>query len=258
MSARPSQLVAIAAEEQRNVAAEAEEVHHVAEIRSVLESERVPELVDAREIDDRVAEQRVGARALGDRGAERIGVGPDEHGRAAPPVDFDRDHFAVLAAAGFDPEDVHERGLLVAGLEVQLAARRPLPVAECPGREVAVAVAVRGARARGCDEVSDAAAIEGAERGRVLRERVVRQRDRDERHERPRPPEDPSPPSLLRPSRPSNQWYRHRQTMPRRSPERNGRAGGRRDRGWSEPRFDRDEVLPRRAEQQRLRRAVRV
>src|SRR5512132_398045 len=49
---------AIAAEEGRDVAAEPEEVHDVAKIVGVGQSQRVPDLVDAGQIDDGVAQQR--------------------------------------------------------------------------------------------------------------------------------------------------------------------------------------------------------
>src|SRR5437870_10496247 len=71
------QLRAIAVEEAGNVSAIPEEEHDVGEVLRVLEADRVPELVDARQVDDRFAEEGVFFRDRGDVGAEAVGVGPD-------------------------------------------------------------------------------------------------------------------------------------------------------------------------------------
>ena len=54
------------AEEGRNIATVAEEVHDVAEVICVLEAEGVPELVHAREVDDCVSEQWIASRRSGE------------------------------------------------------------------------------------------------------------------------------------------------------------------------------------------------
>ena len=66
---------AVSVEERRDVAAEPEEVHDVAEVVGVREAERMPQFMQAREVDDRVAEQRVELCQAGDLATERVGIG---------------------------------------------------------------------------------------------------------------------------------------------------------------------------------------
>ena len=65
------QLPAVAHEVLDDVAAVAEGIHDVAEVAGVFEAEGVSELVEARQVDDGVAEEIVGAAAFGDVGPER-------------------------------------------------------------------------------------------------------------------------------------------------------------------------------------------
>src|SRR4249919_4250787 len=102
-------LRAIPAEELHDIAAIAKEIHDVAEIARVLEAERVTELVNASQVDDRVSKKDIRSGARGEILAERIDIGTDEHGRAAAPPDDDRLHFAVLTTARLLPEHADAR-----------------------------------------------------------------------------------------------------------------------------------------------------
>src|SRR6185503_15185641 len=90
------QLTAIPSEELRYIAAESEEIHDVAEVRRVAQAERVPELVDAGEIHDGLAQQRIRPRPAGDVRSERRRIGPDVDGGPSSIANPQRPHLAVL------------------------------------------------------------------------------------------------------------------------------------------------------------------
>jgi hypothetical protein len=131
----------------------------------VHEAQRVAELVQASQVNDRVAEQCVEAGALRYLVAERPRVRPDEDRGAASPVDLEPSHLAVLAARSGGPIDPHEGRVLVCrGLEGQTAVRGALPRLECPNRELEVTGAALCVVWRGRDEVAHAAVVERAQR----------------------------------------------------------------------------------------------
>ena len=74
----------------------------------VNESECVAELVQTREIHDRLAEQRIAPRPSRDVVTERAHVGANEHLRAAAAADDDRAHLAVLSVVRPGPIETNE------------------------------------------------------------------------------------------------------------------------------------------------------
>jgi hypothetical protein len=87
----------------------AEVIHDVPVVARMPQSQRVPELVHAGEVDDALAEERVASGAFGNVGAKRPHVGADVESGAEPPVDDDGVHLAVLTLGRFSPIETHER-----------------------------------------------------------------------------------------------------------------------------------------------------
>ena len=140
MSSRCTQRAAVAAEELRDVTAEAKEVHHVLEVGSMRETQRMAELVQARQVDDRVAKQSVEPCLRGDLVAQGRGVRPDVDGRTASAVDLESGASRRTGRPPRRPINPHQRLVLVlCADERQLTARRPLPRLERPNRELRVA-----------------------------------------------------------------------------------------------------------------------
>ena len=77
----------------------------------------VPELVNAGEVNDALAEERVASGALGNVGAKRSHVRPDVDRSAEPPVDDDSFHLAVLTFGRFSPIEPQERRCFCCRLE---------------------------------------------------------------------------------------------------------------------------------------------
>src|SRR6185437_5934906 len=92
-----AKLPAVALEIFENIAAESEAVHNVAEIRRVREAKRVAGFVQAGEIDNRFAQQRIAVRGGRDTGAELIHFGQDEDLGAPLAVHFNRARLAIQA-----------------------------------------------------------------------------------------------------------------------------------------------------------------
>ena len=93
------QLQAIDVEEIDDVAAEAEVIHHIGESIRVREAERVTDLMQAGEIDDRLAKQRIGTRRVRDVRAQRIGVGTHIDLGAANAVESAPEHLRASLTA---------------------------------------------------------------------------------------------------------------------------------------------------------------
>src|SRR5690606_2875387 len=130
--AAAAKLVAVAVEEQRDVPAVAEEVHDVCVLCRMLEAERVPDLVQAGQVHDRLAQQIVQPRRLRDVGTQRVGVRTYEHHGAALTVDEDRPHLAVLAGARGNEVDAQQGRFFGSWFKGQRALRRTLPGFEGP------------------------------------------------------------------------------------------------------------------------------
>ena len=77
------------------------------------EAQRVPQFMQAREVDDRVAEQRVEPGLTGNLAAQGVGIRTDVHGGATAPIDGQRSHLAVLPRRGRNPVDA-DQGVLLA------------------------------------------------------------------------------------------------------------------------------------------------
>src|SRR6186713_1115746 len=132
-----AELAAIAIEESDDITAVAEEVHDVSEVGGVTEADGVPQLVQARQIDNRLPHERIGARRAGDVGAESRHVRPDEDRSAAPPVERDRTHLTVLTRGGGHEIDAEQRvAFRGSGLKPESPTDRTFPHLERPARKV--------------------------------------------------------------------------------------------------------------------------
>ena len=139
LSAR-AELAAIASEEADEIAAVAEEIHDVVEVGRVTEANGVPQFMQARQVHDRIAHQRIGARGTRHVGTERGYIGPDEHRRAAPPIQRQRTHLAVLTRRRRHEVNAQQRLALARGwLKLQRSTDRAFPHLECPAREIVIA-----------------------------------------------------------------------------------------------------------------------
>src|SRR6185369_699424 len=87
----------------RDIAAVTEVIHDVAVLARVLQSQCVPELVDAREIDDAFAKERVAIGLVGNVGPKRSHVRMDVESSAEPPIDDDSFHLAIATLGRFSP-----------------------------------------------------------------------------------------------------------------------------------------------------------
>src|SRR5688572_1586047 len=125
--------------------------------------------MDTREIDDRVSKQAIETRPRSDVGPERSSVRADVDGCAAPPLDLERSHFAVLPAGRRHPVQADERLTLASGRhELQRAARRALPCLDRPNGEILVGGPSLSLRSWIGNEVRDDAAVERPQRRKYL------------------------------------------------------------------------------------------
>ena len=104
------------------------------------EADSVPQLVQARQVDNRFAHERIGARRAGDVGAERRYVRPDEDRSTAPPLERQRAHLAILTRGGRNEVHAQKRVAFARRrLKLKRAANRAFPYLQRPARQVTIA-----------------------------------------------------------------------------------------------------------------------